>query len=67
VQLIVLWRETVNTIFEQEIFDWFKALPPVKELKELAYPNKEVVKYIESFFYREIFNTRSTATDIIDV
>ena len=53
--------------FEQEFFDWFEALPPVKDLKELTYPNKEAVECIKAFFYREIFNTRTTATDIIKV
>ena len=53
--------------FEQEFFDWFETLPPVKDLKELTYPNKEAVECIKAFFYREIFHTRTTATEIIKV
>jgi len=53
--------------FEQEFFDWFEACPPVKDLKELTWPNKKIIECIEEFFYREIFNTRTIGTDVIYV
>ena len=51
----------------KEFFDWFDAIPPLKDCKDLIWPNKEEEKCVKDFFDKNILKNKEVQTNIIDL
>ena len=47
---------------DDEFFEYFNSLPPVKDLKEIQYPSKKEEKVIKKFFKKNILQNKNIPT-----
>ena len=59
--------EIIHYDFTQDFFDWFNALPPVKDLKKILSPTEKERECVKNFFYDKVFDSVSISTEVIEV